>query len=136
MGREPSPLNTYLTMTAFEEYVDQYGHNFNRKLYEFAVSLMKDRNGSGIRPLTKEQVTEWLKTQGVTVKNDIGYNVPYIYSMAKSDYFGSSIKDNIHLALFVKDFADDVDGYPERAFDFFVMSCRAKGEHIYWDDFL
>lgn len=123
-------------MTAFEEYVDQYGHNFNKKLYEFAVSLMKDRNGSGIRPLTKEQVTEWLKTQGVTVKNDIGYNVPYIYSMAKSDYFGSSIKDNIHLALFVKDFADDIDGYPERAFDGFVMSCRAKDEPIFWDEMI
>lgn len=136
MGREPSPLNTYLTMTAFEEYVDQYGHNFNRKLYEFAVSLMRDRNGSGIKALPKEQVTEWLKTQGVTLKNDIGYNAAYIYAMAKADYYGSSIKDNIHLALFVKDYMEDPDGNPERAFDGFVMSCRAKDEPIFWDEML
>lgn len=123
-------------MTAFEEYVDQYGYNFNRKLYEFAVSLMRDRNGGGIKALPKEQVTEWLKTQGVTLKNDIGYNAAYIYAMAKSDYYGSSIKDNIHLALFVKDYIDDPDGNPERAFDGFVMSCRAKGEMIDWQEMI
>lgn len=123
-------------MTAFEEYVDQYGHNFNRKLYEFAVSLMRDRNGGGIKALPKEQVTEWLKTQGVTLKNDIGYNAAYIYAMAKADYYGSSIKDNIHLALFVKDYMEDPDGNPERAFDGFVMSCRAKDEPIFWDEMI
>lgn len=123
-------------MTAFEEYVEQYGHNFNRKLYEFAVSMMRDRSGNKIQPMSKEQVSDWLKTQGVVLKNDKGYNAAYTYAMGKADYFGSSIKDNIHLALFVKDFADDIDGYPEKAFDFFVISCRAKGIPIFWEDFL
>jgi len=123
-------------MTAFEEYVEEYGYNFNKKLYEWAVSMMKDRAGNKPNVLTREQVSDWLKTQGVTLKNDIGYNAAYILAMAKSDYFGSSIKDNVHLALFVKDYLDDIDGSPDRAFDCFVMSCRAKGIKIFWEDFL
>ena len=123
-------------MTAFEEYVEQYGYNFNRKLYEFAISLMRDRSGNKMNAMTKEQVEEWLKTQGVSLNNNKGYNAAYILAMAKSDYFGSSIKDNIHLALFVKDYIDDIDGNPERAFDGFVMSCRAKGEPIDWQDMI
>lgn len=123
-------------MTAFEEYIDQYGAHFNRKLYEWAVSMMRDRNGSKPSVLTREQATEWLKTQGVTLKNDKGYDSAYVYAMAKADYLGSSIKDNVHLALFVRDFLEDPDGYPTKAFDHFVMDCRAKNEPIYWEEFL
>lgn len=123
-------------MTAFEEYVDQYGYNFNKKLYEWAVSMMKDRAGNKPNVLTREQVSDWLRTQGVTLKNDIGYNAAYILAMAKSDYFGSSVKDNIHLALFVKDYLDDPDGAETKAFDHFVMDCRAKRIPIYWDEML
>lgn len=123
-------------MTAFEEYYDQYGCHFNRKLYEWAVSMMRDRNGNKMNVLTKEQVAEWLKTQGVNLKNDKGYDAAYVYSMAKADYYGSSIKDNAHLALFVKDYLEDPDGTKTKAFDHFVMDCRAKEEPIYWDEML
>ena len=135
-GREPSPLNTFLTMTAFEEYTEQYGYHFNRKLYEYAVSMMKDRAGKEPPVMTKEQAEDWLKTQGVTLKNNKGYDAAYVLAMGRADYFGSSVKDNIHLALFVKDFLDDPDGHPTKAFDHFVMDCKAKEEYIYWEDFL
>lgn len=123
-------------MTAFEEYVDQYGYNFNKKLYEWAVSMMRDRNGKAVPPLTKEQASEWLRTQGVSIKNDQGHNAAYALAMAKADYYGSSVKDNIHLALFVKDYLDDPDGAETKAFDHFVMDCRAKRIPIYWDEML
>ena len=122
-------------MTAFEEYLDQYGCHFNKKLYEWAVSMMKDRNGNRPNTLPKEQVSEWLKTQGVSLKNDKGYDA-YVLAMGKADYYGSSIKDNVHLALFVKDFLDDPDGTTSKAFDHFVMDCRAKEEPIFWEEML
>ena len=123
-------------MTAFEEYLDQYGCHFNKKLYEWAVSMMKDRNGNRPNTLPKEQVSEWLKTQGVSLKNDKGYDAAYVLAMGKADYYGSSIKDNVHLALFVKDFLDDPDGTTSKAFDHFVMDCRAKEEPIFWEEML
>lgn len=123
-------------MTAFEEYVEQYGCHFNRKLYEWAVSMMRDRNGNKVQAMSKDQASDWLKAQGVTLKNDKGYDAAYVLAMAKADYYGSSVKDNVHLALFVKDYQDDPDGVKTKAFDHFVMDCRAKGEPIFFDEML
>ena len=123
-------------MTDFEEYIDQYGGHFSRKLYEYAISMMPDRNGGRIQPMTKEQVTQWLQGNGITIKNDKGYDAPYVLAMGRSDYFGSSIADDAHLAKFVKDYLDDPDSYPEKAFDHFVMDCRGKKEPIFWDTML
>ena len=123
-------------MTSFEEYTDQFGCHFNKKLYEWAVSMMRDRNGNKISPKTKEQVTEFLRTYGITLKRDKGYDAAYVHAMAMTDYYGSSITDDGHLALFVKDFLDDPDGTDSKAFDHFVVDCRAKGEPIFWDEML
>lgn len=123
-------------MTAFEEYADQYGCHFNKKLYEWAVSMMRDRNGSQIQPMQKEQVTEFLRVNGITLKNDKGYDAAYVHAMAKADYWGSSISDEAHLALFVKDFLDDPDGTKTKAFDHFIVDCRAKGEPIFFDEMM
>lgn len=105
-------------------------------LYEWAVSMMTDRNGKSVTPMTKEQVSEWLRTNGVTLKNDKGYDAAYVLAMAKADYWGSSISDDAHLALFVRDYIDDPDGAKSKAFDHFVVDCRAKGEPIFWDDMM
>lgn len=123
-------------MTAFEEYTDQYGCHFNKKLYEFAVSMMKDRNGSSIQPMQKEQVTEFLRINGITLKNDRGYDAAYVHAMAKADYYGYSLSDDAHLAMFVRDFLDDPDGTKTKAFDHFVVDCRAKEEPIFWDEMM
>lgn len=123
-------------MTSFEEYTDQFGCHFNKKLYEWAVSMMKDRNGNKIQPKTKEQVSEWLRTNGITLKNDKGHDAAYVWAMGMADYHGSSITDDAHLALFVRDYLDDPDGYPTKAFDHFVIDCREKGEPVFWDEML
>lgn len=123
-------------MTSFEEYTDQFGCHFNKKLYEWAVSMMRDRNGNKISPKTKEQVTEFLRTYGITLKRDKGYDAAYVHAMAMADYYGSSITDDGHLAFFVKDFLDDPDGTDSKAFDHFVVDCRAKGEPIFWDEMM
>ena len=120
-------------MTSFEEYVDQYGCHFNKKLYEWAVSMMTDRNGNKVTAKTKEQVDAFLATYGVTLKNDKGYDAPYVHAMLMADCWGSSYKTEEQVALGVKDFLDDPDGSVTKAFDHFVVDCRAKGEPIFWD---
>jgi hypothetical protein len=78
-------------------------------------------------------MSSFLRSNGVELDNDKGYDAAYVHALAKADYFGSSIEDDAHLALFVKDFLDDPDGTDTKAFDHFVMDCRAKGEPIFWD---
>ena len=123
-------------MTSFEEYIDQFGPHFNKRLYEWAVSMMRDRNGNRITPKTKEQVHDFLVSHGVTVENDKGFDAPYVHAMAMADYYGSSITDDTRLALYVKDFLDDRDGTKTKAFDHFVVDCRSKGEPVFWDEML
>lgn len=123
-------------MTTFEEYTDQFGCHFNKKLYEWAISMMSARNGGAIPSLSKEQVSEWLRAHGVSLEKDTGYDAAYVLAMARADYFGSSIADDAHLALFVRDYIDDPDGYKTKAFDHFVIDCRSKGTPIFWDEML
>lgn len=98
--------------------------------------MMTDRNGNKVPPMTKEQVSEWLRVNGVSLKNDKGHDAAYVRAMLFSDCWGSSYTTDKQLALGVMDFLDDPDGYPTKAFDCFVMSCRAKNEPIFWDTFL
>lgn len=123
-------------MTAFEEYVDQYGFHFNKKLYEWAVSMMTDRRGNAIEALPKERVKEWLASYGVTLDNDKGHDAAYVLAMMKADYYHSSIEDEQHLALAVRDYIDDPDGYPTKAFDHFIVDCRSKDEPVFWDEMI
>lgn len=123
-------------MTSFEEYTDQFGFHFNKKLYECAVSMMTDRSGNKVNKLPKEQVDEFLRVNGITLDNNKGYDAAYVHAMAKADYWGSSINDDMHLARFVKDYLDDKDGSYTKAFDHFVVDCRAKGEPIFWDEMM
>lgn len=121
-------------MNDFDAYIDMYGPHFSKKLYEWAVSMMKDRSGGKIQPMTKEQVSDALKSHGVTLKNDKGYDAAYVWAMAKADFYGSSIKDDAILALYVRDYLDDIDGSKSKAFDHFVVDCRAKDEPIFWSE--
>lgn len=119
-----------------DRYLSQYGFNFSKKMYEWAISMMKDRNGNKMQPMEKEQVMTMLKASGITVENDKGYNIPYVYMMARADYMGSSIVDDKHLSLFVRDYLDDKDGSPTRAFDEFYAKTIALGIPIIWEDLI
>lgn len=123
-------------MTALEEYIGTYGYHFSKKLYEWAVSMMKGRDGARIKVRTKDEVDSFLKANGVTLKKNHGHDAPYVLAMATADYMGSSIADDAHLAKFVADFLDDPDGNESKALDHFVADCKAKDEVIYWDEML
>ena len=47
--------------------------------------------------------------------------------MCKADYMGSSIIDEQRAALFIKDYIDDKDGYPELPFTRFYADCVGSG---------
>ena len=119
-----------------EEYLSEYGFHFNERLYRFAVSMMETRSGEKVPVFDKAQVDSFLRANNVTLDNNIGHDAAYVLAMAKSDYYGSSITDERHLAMFVKDYLDDVDGSETRAFDEFYIKTVALGIPIFWDEML
>lgn len=124
--------------SGMEEYLATYGWHFSKKMCDWVASNMfkRDVNGRKITPqiMTKEEVDNLLQQQGVVLKNKYGYDYVFAANMCKSDYYGSSIADDRHLALFVKDYVDDPDGYPELPFTRFYSDCIGKGVPIIWED--
>lgn len=141
MGHEQRLDANYKFPSGMKEYLDTYGWHFSKKMCEWAVSKMRRKNPQTgkeepIEYMDKEKVDEFLKKYNVVIQNDNGYDRSFSLHMARSDYFKSSISDEQHLALFVKDYLDDPDGYPTIAFTRFYADCIGKGLIIPWDDVL
>ena len=126
--------------SGMEEYLSQYGWHFNKKMCEWAVSRMYKRNSLDkkvpIQSWNKDSVDKLLNKYGVTIENKIGYDYVFAANMCIADYYGSSIIDEQHVALFIKDYVDDPDGYEELPFTRFYADCIGSGVPINWEDML
>lgn len=126
--------------SGMEEYLAQYGWHFNKKMFEWATSNMYKTDSSGKRiylsVLSKDAVDDLLNRYSIKLDNKIGYDYVFAANMGKADYLSSSITDEQHLALFVKDYVDDKDGYPELPFTRFYADCIGMGIPINWEDML
>ena len=70
------------------------------------------------------------------VSNKIMYDYVFVATICKADYLGSSIKDENHLALYVKDTIDDVDASNETTFRRWLATMIGNGMPIDWDELL
>ena len=111
-------------------YLKYYGQHFNKKLCDFAVSKMKH----GKTPVPKELVEENLNKYNVTLEHNELYDHVYVYNMGNNDFYGSSIKDEKHLALYVKDVIDDEDGYDGIVFNRWYADTVTCGIPVEWDE--
>lgn len=125
---------------AMKAYLAHYGWSFSKKAFEYAVEQMYKVNSAGkrerVEPISKEKTYEVLKKYNITLENDKGYNATYIMNMAHSDYYKSSITDEQHLAMFVKDYIDDPDNKGGQPFRKWYASEIGKGNPVDWEDLL
>ena len=124
-----------------ENYLSYYGYHFNKKLYDFAVGNMekKDRQTGRkerMSPVDIDNFEKGLKKYRVDVHEGEIYDAAYLASMVEADFWGSSIKDEEHMFLYIKDVLCDVDGYDGLVFCRFLADCSAKGTPIMWDRML
>ena len=119
-----------------EAYLSTYSWHFSKAMCEWAVGLMRDRNGSKVPMKTKEQVYAILKANNVSVDDNIGYDAVYLAHMVLADFMGSSITDETHLAKYVGDVLGDRDGYEGMVLTRFLADCSAMGVPIIWEDMI
>lgn len=125
--------------SGMEEYLNAYGWHFSKKLAEYAASRMKRANPAtgkeeSLQVWDKSKTEELLKKYGIDTSEYIGYDHVYVINMARADFYGTSIADEMHLALFVKDYLTDVDGYDEIALTRYYADCIGSGQPIPWED--
>lgn len=120
-----------------DAYLSNHSHHFSKPMLEWAVGMMRDRNGKKIELVDRKKIDDIFSNLGISLKRDTGYyDVPYAWAMGKADYYGSSIPDEMKLALFVRDTLDDPDGTSTKVFDHFITDCMAKGIDIPWEDLI
>ena len=126
--------------SGMDEYLSQYGWHFSKAMCDLACSRMYRTDNAGkrnyITPWSKEEVDSLLKKYNITLNNKIGYDYVFAANMCKADYMGSSITDEQRVALFIKDYVDDKDGYLELPFTRFYADCIGSGHPIDWGDML
>jgi len=120
-------------------YLTHYGFHFSKKACEYAVSLMRRRDPSTGRKtkvelVPRERVKEMLKTNGVELEDGGVYDFVYVYHMGKADLWGSSIEDELHLARYVKDVIEDVDGGDEAVFRGWLAKMVGSGRPVDWEE--
>lgn len=109
----------------FVNYLRYYGSHFNRKLCEFACEELQSDH------YTKENVEQLLKAHSITLKNAQLYDAVYIANWAKSVFYGSSISDEKHLALFLKDVFEKES---HLIFNRWYADMAKQGIVIEWED--
>lgn len=118
-----------------QEYIKEHGCHFNEKLCDYATSLMT-KNGQSLKPISKEQVDKLLTQYNIHLQSNKGYDYIFIANMCKADYYGSSIEDDKHFALYIKDSIDDEDIADGTILKRWIATMKSKDIEIDWDRFI
>lgn len=137
-----TPLDIYdIQPKPMMKYKANNGWHFNPEAVKYAVSLMKKKNpASGktepIEPLTKEQVDNLLTKHGIKLENAVGCDHVYVANMCKADFLGSSIIDEKHMAMYIKDVMEDPDAPDGTVMRQWYAKMVADGQPVPWAYFL
>ena len=127
------PLDIYDDKpTSMKRYLKYYGQHFNKKLCDFAISKMNH----GKAKISKDKIDDIMNKYNIKLQNNELYDYVYVYNMGNNDFMGSSIIDEQHLALYVKDVIDDQDGYDGIVFNRWYADTVTTGIPIEWSEML
>lgn len=116
-------------------YLSYYGPHFNKKLCKFAVSLMR-KDGKKLEPFTKDNVNRMLDDYGIKLEHKDLYDPVFVANMTKADNYGGSIRSEQDVALRIKEYLDDEDGYDGIAFNRWLADMARKGITIDWEEMI
>lgn len=122
-------------------YLRNNGRHFNKKACEWAVRNMRKWNSNTnssekIEMKSKEDVDELLKTHGITLSKNKGYDYVYVANMCYADFYGTAIEDERHMALYIKCVIDDADAVGGMTFNRWLADCDTKGISVDWEELI
>jgi len=122
-------------------YLRNYGKHFNKKVCDYAVSLMRTKNpASGekerLSPVTKAEIDDLMRRTGTLLENSVLYDYVFVANMCKADFLRSSVPDDAHMVRYVKDVIDDPDQPDGFIFNRWYADMCHSGMPIEWSDLL
>lgn len=118
-----------------EEYLEEYGHTINRRLFDFAVSLLRRANGNPVDVYDKKKVEEVLTTVGVEIPSNGSHDAAYVFNLMLSEQEGGT-PDVAKAAADTKRYIDNQYEWETRPFDELYIKTVALGIPVYWDEML
>ena len=94
------------------------------------------KNGKKLEPLTKEYVDKVLQQNNIKLEHNVGCDYVFVANMCKADYYGSSIVDEKHFALYIKDTIEDEDAADGTTMRRWYATMVANGIMIDWEEFI
>ena len=129
-------LDMYDDMPKYmRKYLQNYGWHFNKALCQYATSLMK-KGGKKLEPLSKEYIDRTLENNNIKLTKNVGYDYIFVANMCKADNYGSSISDEHHFALYIKDTIEDEDAADGTTMRRWYATMVANGQMVDWEEFI
>lgn len=144
MNKNRMPLDAYeldYMPKAQKIYLMHHGWHFDKNAYEYAASMMRRINKSTgklekVPRYTKEEVDSILQKYSIQIEQKGGYDYVFAAQMCRADYLGSSVPDEQHLAMYVRDVCDDADMADGTTMRRWYASMVAMGEPVEWEELL
>ena len=131
------PLNTFDPLPeVFIRYFRINGMHFNKRMYEYAVSLMYSEDAEGNKKnapqVTREDFLAVMAKYGVKIPAEAVYDGMYVWSMTCVDS-PKSIPDERTRAIHVQEYINDPDQRPGFVFNRFYNDTVWNGIPIDWE---
>lgn len=89
---------------------------------------------NSLKEMFKEYIDKVLTQNNIKLENNVGYDYVFVGNMCKADYYGSSITDERHFALYIKDTIDDEDAGDGTTMRRWYATMVANGTMVDWED--
>lgn len=122
-------------------YLGTYGMHFNKKACDFAISIMMRMNHTDGRlchaePMSRIAIEKLLYNYEIVLDNSVLYDHVYAANKIKALAWQSSIPDEKHLALAIKDVVDDIDQNDGFIFNRWLSDMQNSGVNIDWKNII
>lgn len=111
----------------FINYLRYYGQHFNKKLCDFACKQMDKKEYS------KDKLDTLLQSYNIELPNAKLHDAVYIANWCVNTLYGSSIADEKHLILFIKDIFNKESSL---IFNRWYADMSKQGIPIEWEDMI
>lgn len=111
----------------FVNYLRYYGQHFNKKLCDFACKQMNKKEYS------KDKLDTLLQSYNIELPNAKLHDAVYIANWCVNTLYGSSIADEKHLILFIKDLFNKES---DLIFNRWYADMAKQGISIEWEDMI
>ena len=111
----------------FINYLRYYGPHSNKKLCEFACKQMQKMEYS------KEKLDVLLQSHNIEIQNAKLHDAVYVANWCKNVFYGSSIANEKHFVLFIKDIFDKESNF---IFNRWYADMAKQGIPIEWEDMI